>query len=286
MRKLFDLLIKHKWFVVSLILAVLLVFYRFNQGSIQQDSYITYAEGFPNELEKFPAYFPGLPLAIRILMSFFRSPYVSGYFIALASLCGLYFLLYKMTGSKMSILPLIFPPIILNLATIIGTDMPFIFIVVLAIYLIKKKYLPFAFFVIGISVWFRLAGVAVIFGVFMYYLTTKKLREFFINLPYFLIPIVGLMAYNFFLLGPRNTFLQVSTYQAIGNPNINFVLPQLGMDIVRAFRWRWFRVLGSGVFYIIFYGSILIFSFRKNRLNFGLYLAFLFLPCLSGPFRF
>jgi len=44
----------------------------------------------------------------------------------------------------------------LNLASLIDTEMPFIFLIILGYYLLKNKKLPLAFLVIGFSVWLGL----------------------------------------------------------------------------------------------------------------------------------
>lgn len=286
MRKVTKLLIEHKWLFVSLILAVLLAFIRYSHNNIQQDDYVAYAVGFPNNLGDLSFYFPGLPLLIRFLIPVFRSPYLAGYFVALTSFCGSYILLYKMTGSKLSILPLIFPPIMFNLATIVGSDMPFVFIILLAIYFMKKKYLPLAFFVIGISIWFRLAGIGVFFGVFVYHLVAKKMREFFVALPYFLVPIVGLMIYNSILFGPGNIFYQVVTYRRVAGSRAHIAAIQLGFDVLRAYRWHWFRVLASGLFYIAFYASTLVYAFKLKSAEFWIMLGLYLFTLSLGPTPF
>ena len=110
----------HKWFFISLILAIFLTIFRFNHGNIQQDNYVGYAKVLPNSLNSISFFdsrlFPGLPILIFLFGQITRNFYVSGYLITILSFAGSYYLLYKITGSKLSILSLVFPPILLNLA--------------------------------------------------------------------------------------------------------------------------------------------------------------------------
>jgi len=128
MTKLFK---KHWLPFLSLVLAVLLAYFRFSNGIIQQDNYVSYATYLPNSINQISFFdsrlFPGLPILIYVVAFFLNNYYLSGYVLMIASFIGSYILLYKMTKSNLSIIPLIFPPIMLNLATLINTEYPFIF---------------------------------------------------------------------------------------------------------------------------------------------------------------
>jgi hypothetical protein len=265
---------KHKWFLLSLLLAVLLAFYRFNQGVVQQDNYIEYARHLPFDVGKISFYdsrlLPGLPVLIYLFHFLTGNFYIAGYLLTLLSFTGLYILLYKLTRSLLSFLPLIFPPILLNLASLIDTEYPFIFLVVLSYFLIKNKNFRWAFLIIGISVWFRLAGLAVLAGVFIYMATRKNLGKFLLNFPYFAIPVLILTLYNIYFYGSGNPFYQLFTYQALHPERISVGAFQLGQDLLRAFRWGWYRILISGIFYIFVYSYFYLKSFRSKTLEFFL----------------
>jgi len=265
---------KHKWLIISLILAVFLAFFRFSHGIIQQDNYVGYAQILPGSVGKISFFdsrlFPGLPILIYLVKFFTGNYYLAGYFITFLSLVGSYFLLYKITKSKLSFLPLVFPPIMLNLASLIDTEFPFIFLIILGYYLLKNKKLPLAFLIIGVSVWFRLAGVALMLGVFMYFLLNKEIKKIFVYLPYFLIPFVLLLIYNVHFFGPKNLFYQLFTYEELHPGRISIGIIQLGEDVVRAFRWHWFRIFFSGLFYIVFFAFAWIKSIKIKSLEFWL----------------
>ena len=271
-KKFFNLLSKHKWFVISLILAVFLAFFRFNHGIIQQDNYVGYAQMLPSSVDKISFFdsrlFPGLPILIYLFTFFVRNYYLAGYIITLFSFAGSYFLLYKITNSRLSFLPLIFPPILLNLASIIDTEFPFIFLLILGYWLIKSKKLAWAFVVIGLSVWFRLAGVAVIFGLFIYFLVAKDLKRFITHLPYFLIPVVILLIYNVHFFGFANPFYQLFTYETLHPGRISIGAVQLWQDLIRAYRWGWYRILLSGLAYVLLFTFLWLKSIKIRLLPF------------------
>lgn len=272
MEKFFDLVIKHKWFIISLILAVLLAYYRYSHGVIQQDNYVDYARMLPGSVSQISFFdsrlFPGLPILIYIFSFFVRNFYLAGYLVIVLSFIGSYFLLYKITSSRLSFLPLVFPPILFNLASLIDTEFPFIFLLILGYFLIKKEKLSWAFLVIGISIWFRLAGVAVMFGVFMYFLIAKDVKKFITYLPYFLVPVILLIIYNVHFFGAGNPFYQLFTYETLHPGKISVGVIQLAQDLVRAFRWGWYRILFSGLLYILLFAVLWLKSVKIKSLTF------------------
>lgn len=270
---------KHKYFALTLLLVVSLAFFRFQNGDIQQDNYVGYAEALPFSIDKISYYdsrlLPGLPILIYVFGYLTGNLYTAGYLITFLSFAGSYLLLYKITKSKLSFLPLVFPPALLNLSSLIDTEFPFIFLSLLAYYLIKDKRWNLAFLVIGISVWFRLAGLAILAGIFGYLLIKKDLHKFFINLPYFLIPLVLLLSYNIYFFGAKSPFYQLFTYEALHPQRISFGLLQLTQDLIRALDWGWYKIFISGAFYMVFYAWMYIKAFDFKKIEFwiitGLY---------------
>jgi len=196
--------------------------------------------------------------------------YMAGYLVTLFSFTGSYFLLYKLTGSKFSFLPLIFPPILLNLASLIDTELPFIFLVILVYWFLKNKRFTLAFLILGFSVWFRIAGLAILAGIFAYMAFKKELGKFFLNLPYFMLPIVLLLAYNVYCFGSNSSFYQLVAYEALHPGRISIGIVQLAQDLARAFRWHWYRIFFSGLFYIFFFLALWIKSIKVKNLEFWL----------------
>lgn len=265
---------KHKWFILSLILSILLMFLRFGNGDIQQDNYIGYAKALPASIDSISFYesrlLPGLPILIYLLNFVTKNFFLAGYLVTIIAFIGSYYLLYKLTRSKLSFLPLVFPPILLNLASLIDTEFPFIFLVLFAYFLIKKREIPLAFLIIGISVWFRLAGIAILAGVFIYMTFRKEIGKFLLNLPFFMFPVVMLIIFNVCLFGSQNPFYQIFAYEALHPGRISLGIFQLGYDLVRALRWHWYRIFFSGLLYIIFYFVFWFKSIQIKSLKFWL----------------
>lgn len=255
-----------------MVLSVFLMFFRFSHGIIQQDNYTGYAQALPDSVSKISFFesrlFPGLPILIYLATFLVQNYYLAGYLITSLSFIGSYFLLYKLTNSKLSILPLVFPPVLLNIASLIDTEFPFIFLILLGYFLIKKEKFAWAFMAIGLSVWFRLAGVAVMAGVFMYFLIEKRLRKFVTYLPYFLIPVAAFLIYNVYFFGPANPFYQVFTYKALHPARISLGVIQLAEDLLRAFRWGWYRILISGLAYMLLFAVLWVKSIKIRSLPF------------------
>ncbi len=263
---------KHKWFLISLVLTIVLICIRYSHSVVQQDNYLGYSQHLPFGVKDISFYdsrlFPGLPILIYLANLALKNVFISGYLITLAAFAGSYIFLYKITKSPLSVLPLIFPPILLNLASLIDTEFPFIFLTILGIWAIKKRRYWLGFLVIGFSVWFRLSGIAVLGGVLIYLFLEKKTAFFFKNIIFFLLPIALFMLYNYFFYGSGNLFYQIFTYEALHPARINIGLIQLLEDLVRALRWHWYRIFFSGLFYIIFYSWLWLKSFKTKTLEF------------------
>lgn len=263
---------RHKWFFISFFLAVLLAFLRHRAGVTQQDNYISYASYLPFSIRNISFYdsrlFPGLPILIYLANFIFHNSFISGYFIVLASFAWSYVILYKITRSRLSILPLIFPPILLNLGSLIDTELPFIFLMLSGLWFFKKEKYWLAFLILGFSVWFRLLGVVVLGGIFVYLFLEKKLSLFFRGLPFFAFPVVLFLLYNSHFYGPQGLFYQLSAYEALHPGRISMGLAQLFTDLVRSYRWGWFRIFVSGLAYIVLYTYLWLKSLGKNTAEF------------------
>ena len=284
MNKFCNFLIEHKWFFISLILAVLLALFRFNHGVIQQDNYVGYAQAFPSSVNKISFFdsrlFPGLPILIYLITFFVRNFYLAGYLITFLSFIGSYFLLYKITNSKLSILPLIFPPVMLNQVSLIATEIPVIFFILLSLFFFNRKKYALAIFISAFGFWIR--AVAIIPGIIIFiYLLYKNGRNAIKYLPYLLLPVTLLSLFNLHFFGLSGIFHQFAAYRQLGVGTLGIV--QIFTDIPRAWRWGWYRIFASGVFYfslsVFFLGKVL--ANIKNRVaDFDNILSYILLASL------
>lgn len=269
-RKLLKILITHWGFIVSLIVIFGLSYLRFQRGEIQQDNYLGYAAAIKDRLSQLAdvdrRLFPGLPLVILLGKYFLGSYAASGYLAVFSAFFGSYFILYKLTGSKYSFLPLVFPPALLNQASIIATDFPVLFLILLGFYLFKKEKYGLAFFIFGLSVWIRAVGTFAFLGILIFLVWQKKLAIIKHYLAFFIIPVFLLGLYNLYLFGFFGFLHPYLIYYQGGKVTLGFL--QLFWDIPRAFRWGWYRIFISGTAYVVLFLTLLgytIQDFLKSR---------------------
>ncbi len=271
----------HWRFLLILLLVAAISFFRFQKGIWQQDNYLGYAQSFPalNKLDPYDLrLFPGFPVLMRGLSLLTRNLPLAGYLVVFLSFLGSYCLLYKMTKSVYSFIPLIFPPIMLSQATLIATEYPAIFFILLGVYLIKSKKFLLSSLVFGFGLWIRVIAAVPFAASATILLREKKFKLFFENAAVFLFPIALLFAYNSIFLGHGNFFRQFGV-----NANLlPFVVGaiQIFADMERAFRWGWYRILISGSFYFIFLVTLLIWTFseikkKKEGFNYQIFVIIL-----------
>ena len=163
----------------------------------------------------------------------------------MALLCS-YIILYKITGSKLSFLPLLFPPVMLSQSTLVATEIPAIFFILLSIYLFKKQKFAISILVSALGFWIRPVAIISAVVIFIYLLTKNKIKAVK-YLPFFLLPIVLLLLFNSHFFGSNDPFHQFTAYRNLGVGTLG--ITQIFADIPRALRWGWYRIFASGVFY-------------------------------------
>ncbi len=268
-RKLLNILTNHWGFIVSCIVVVGLMFIRFHKGEIQQDNYLQYAAALSDRLKGLSDFdtrlFPGLPILIFFAKHLAGGYITAGYLVVFSAFLGCYVFLYRLTGSKYSFLPLVFPPAMLNQASVISTDLLAIFLILLGFYLFKKQLYRLMVFIFGLSVWIRPLGAISFAGMLFYFFWKKRLSFVFPYLIYFIIPILLLGLYNIFVFGPAGIFHPYVIYSQAGRIVLGFV--QLANDIPRAFLWGQYRIFISGISYLALFLLILIYTTRRFLKN-------------------
>lgn len=277
----------HWRFLISALIVLGLIYIRYLAGTTEQDNYLEYAKVFPL-LKNLSYYdlrlFPGLPLYIYFLNHFTNNFLFSGYLVIFLSFAGSYWILYKMTGSNISFLPLMFPPAILVQATLISTEMLSIFLIVLSIYLLKNKKYFWSSLISGFSFWVRPIASLSFLGDLFVLLKLKNFKRIILNIFVFLFPISLFILFNSYFFGTKNIFYQFSVYRDIGHPVIGLV--QIWKDIERTFLWHWFRILISGAFYLLLFLFLLIKIFKEKLNNFGLSILIIILGMTMFVFSF
>jgi len=273
---------------ISLIVIFLLILYRFQNGIIQQDNYVGYAKSLENGLKDLSYFdsrlFPGLPILIYIFEKITFNYYAAGYLVVLFSFIGAYVLLNRITNSKANILPLIFPPIMLGIATLIASEYLTIFLILLTSYLFLNRRYSLAAFTSGINILFRPAGSLLFIAmiVALYFHSRKDLKiKYFI---YFSMPISFLMLYNKIFFNSLSPFYQLITYKNVspyGNA-IGFI--GVLNDLVRAYKWHQYDILISGMFYLTFFSCYLQVVLEKYKKQKDMNTLFLILSILLFSF--
>lgn len=267
--KFFDLISGHFGFVVSLIVIVILIYLRFQNNIIQQDNYLGYARSFDQKLTNLSFFdsrlYPGFPISIFLLTRITSNYYLSGYILVITSFIGSYTLLNKITKSGSNILFLIFPPIMLDVATIIANEYITVFLILLTVYLIYKKKYSFASFISGLTYWFRASG-SLVFPAFLITLLLYSRKNIKLKyVLYFAAPIVLFMIYNNHFFGTFSPFYQLAVYKTVspfGN-EVGFV--QVIKDVIRTQKWGQADIFLSGLFYIFFYFYFIVQALMKLK---------------------
>jgi hypothetical protein len=254
---------KHWKFVIACIVLLVVMIIRFHRAQIQQDNYLGYATALSNGLKDISFFdsrlFPGLPVIIFILNLFINNIFVSGYLAIFAAFIGSYIILYKLTGSVNSFLPIIFPPVMLNQASLIATEMPVMFFILLSLYFFKKEKYSLTILLSTFGFWIR--AIAIIPGIiFFVWLLIKKGKNSIKYLPYLLFPFAILALFNLHFFGSKDLLHQFTAYRLLGVGTLGIF--QIFADISRAWRWGWYRIFASGLFYfslsiIIFVGALI-----------------------------
>jgi hypothetical protein len=238
-----------RFFVVCLILVAVMAL-RFHQGQVQQDNYLGYTSSLVGGLKNISFFdsrlFPGFPAIIYIINLILGNILLSGYLAVFSAFIGSYILLYKLTGSSLSFLPLIFPPVMLNQATLVATEMPAIFLILLCLYLFKRQKFALSILVSAFGFWIRPVAIIPADVIFIYLLIKNKIKVIK-YLPFFLLPVVLLLLFNLNFFGSNDLFHQFKAYRSLGVGTLGIV--QIFADIPRSLRWGWYRIFVSGILY-------------------------------------
>jgi len=273
----FSSLIKKHWpLVITLIFVGIVSFLRYQKGVFQQDNYLDYAKTLPTRLVGLSYYdsrlFPGLPILILIGKFFTGNFLLAGYLIVILAFLGSYIILYRLTKTPYCVLALIFPPVMLNQATIIASEYLTILFLLLGIYVLKEKHYRLFFALCGFSFWFRPIGAAPVLGAAFYFYKKSELKLFLPNFIFLLPGVILFFLYNAGLFGLNDIFHPFVAYTAKASLQPTFPLIQLFKDIPEAFRPGSYRIFFSGLTYLFLFITLLL-SARGTSLVFAIALA-------------
>lgn len=267
------------------ILAVNVIVYR---ASLQQDSYLKYAREIResrlknlDEIEK--RLFPGYPLAVLALDVLVRNLEVSGMMISVACSVGVVIMLKKICDSDLPVwLAVFFPPVWVKAGVKFATEPLFIFMELVSIYLFWKKNYLMAGILAGLAFIVRPIGLMLVLAYGFIHLKEKVNPVKLIA--GFAVAACLLAVFNGLIYGTGNMLDQFAHGERYG---MTFGLVQMGKDILYMWRWGYYRILASGIFYILINTLALVFlfkNFKKSKLA-GLMAVWMTL-CLVYIFSF
>lgn len=262
---------KHKYFIVGLVLVIITSFLRYQKGVAQQDNYVLYAKSFANNFVNLPHYesrlMPGFPFLIHLASSITKNYIFSAYFLTITLFILNYSLLYKITNSELSVIPLIFPPAMFNIATMIATESLTLFLIILIYTLANSRKYETASFISGVGFAVRPIISVTYPALFLtLYLKNRKILTFRSVLLFF-IPVVFLAIFNNENFGDFSPFYQVMTYKNLAPHGTGIALFQIIPDLIRSIEWRQYSIFLSGLFYLGFFAVMLVNIYNKIRIR-------------------
>lgn len=258
----------------AILLRIIFVIFNLHNPSFdfQQEHYTQYiaalksnsinSMGFP-ETEK--RLFPGYIILILGLSLIINSTIVSGIVISIIAFILSYILVWKIFKNLLTnFIFAFFPPVWVIQTTKSATEpITVLFLLSSLYFFLKKSYFLTGIF-IGLALNIRLISITLLF-VFIFKLLKNKMHKESINLLIgFLLTSSILLMFNYMVFGQKNLFIQfVNIKGNYGTQTLGII--QIVKDIYRTIDWHQYRILFSGLFYLIIniFGLFLLFKFRK-----------------------
>lgn|GEM_PF-2730760 len=247
--------------------------------SIQQDNYAdftlalgqgTLASGGVSYFDTrlFPGY-PAVILVVGLLVPV--SEIAIGVAISfLSSLVAIY-LFWKWSGHQLATwLMAVFPPVWLGLATKVATEPLAICLMLVSILLLRKKHYLVAGLVLGFACLVRniavFAGVALTIELLLSMSRWQtKGRQLLLFGTGGVVSAIVLLLFNYWQWGADNLFYQFMVYTNELDTSIGLVM--LFQNIYRTLDWGQYRILVSGLAYVVVTGFGMVGLFKRKDLN-------------------
>lgn len=258
---------KHSIFFLTLIIVVTIGFFRQSKGIVQQDNYVGYAHYLSTDFSQITHYdsrlYAGLPILINFFNLIFNNSYVSGLIISYLLFTASYFVLYAITKSKYSFIPLIFPPIMLSQVTKIATEFPAIFLFLCSIYFMKKENWRMSFLTLGSTIWFR-HNIIPLLPVYLYFrLKQTGFKNIITESLWFVLSVVLFFYFNAVILQTGNPLYPYTTYLSIETQRYVFGFWQLIEDFFINIKGGDLRIVFSGSVYFLLICLLFYKSYQK-----------------------
>jgi hypothetical protein len=256
-------------FLVRIVLA--LVNLTNPEFAIQQDNYADYAAALRTGsltsetfLQADTRLFPGYPILIMSISFFTQSPLVAGLLISLgASLAAIFLLWYLTKNAVVTLLFSFFPPIWVMQATKVATEPITVFLLLLGLLQFLRGRILFAGILIGLTATVRFIAVALLVACIVSLVLNRRFSDAIKCTGAFLCTFSLLFVFNVLTYGVDHVFIQFVQNPKLGNATIGIV--QIGKDIFRTIDWGQYRILFSGVGYIVLNLFALAYLYRKRH---------------------
>lgn len=231
-----------------------------------QDNYWEYGQALLGKRHFSPddkRLFPATGILFAAMGIFIADKIVAGAIISLIFVVVSYLLIRKINSEISPFFLLCFPPIVFKSFSLISSE-SFMIIVLLASFLLwKNNRKNLSYIALGLLLWIRLIGIAVILARVFLDFQEKNIFQAIKGLVITVLSIGIFLCYNQLLF--HNPLIQLLVYPQAGHASI--ALLQFTQDIFRSFNNGQYRIFFSGVIYFILLGVYFFFGWKKRNNN-------------------
>lgn len=274
--------------ISSIILRLSLIYLnQFNPNfSFEQEGYTFYINSLkdgtlstPGENTYDKRLFPGYLLIILPFTYIFNNPIAIGIILNLIVFVISFYLVWKIFNKILiNLIFAFFPPIWLIQTAKASSEPLTIMLLLSSLYLTLKKYYFLAGIILGLAFSVRIIAGCLLIALIISLFIQRKFSDSSKIIIGFLFSASLLLLYNYLIFGSSNLLLQfVNLDQNYGTVRIGII--QIFQDIFRTIDWGQYRILFSGMFYLLlsFITVLTLFIFRKkSSLHFICFLWSLF----------
>lgn len=260
---------------LSILLRLLLIinYSQIPHFEFHQEGYTNYIEALKKGSINTPAFgnyetrlFPGYILIILPFTFLFGNVDAIGVVLNLFLFTISFILIWKIFRNVfINFLFAFFPPIWIMQIIKASSEPLTVTLLLTSIYLFIKKYYFSVGLVLGLAFSVRTITFCLLLGIVAVLFFEKKVQEIAKLLIGFLATAILLILYNYLVFGTDHLFMQFTNLdQNLNGATIGFI--QIFKDILRTVDWKEYKILFSGIFYLIinFASLLIIYKFRNK----------------------
>jgi len=272
----------NKLFLAIIILGILIRLYfvfsnvthtNYLTAPVSQDNYMGYIKNLENGTLNNPQntetrFFPWYPVSMLLINKTTLLPLAyAGLLINFVSLLASIIIFWKITKDRISTAIFsFFPPVWFFSPIKIATEPLTLALLLLSLFFyLKKKYLITGL-LLGISTGVRLISVSLFLALIVFSLKNIRRKIIPLSLGY-LITFSLLIFYNLTIF--KNVFYQIMLYPKVGGASgSSFSVFQIFADILRTISWHQYRILTSGLLYILMavISAFILYKYRNKKI--------------------